>query len=215
MRVSLPLFALATLLLTACQSRPPDDWIPHGTGSMQVAPAFRSAELTQVRRLTILPVFADPRVTDREKEVVRNALQRSFQSANLFEVVAISPDEIRRRYGVTAFSPANPLPPDLFDFIREHTAADAILFVEITSISSYPPLALGLKARIESLQREQTTLWAFDQFFNANDPSVALAAKRFNEPGDPNRGSIQLSPSLFAEFVTTVMADSLSPQRRR
>jgi len=50
---------------------------------------------------------------------------------------------------------------------REY-GADAIMFVDITSLSTYQPLVLGLRAKLASA--DGTILWSFDTLFSASDP---------------------------------------------
>lgn len=202
--IGLPALLLA---LAGCRQTP-DQWISPTTRSMAPPAAYNNPALQNVRRVALMPVWGDTQVRDSERETVQAAVRRSLQTLNAFEIVTVSPGFLEHRYSVDAFSTSAELPNALFAQVREETAADAVMFVEITSISSYPPLALGLKARIESLAG-RGTLWAFDYFFDANRPRVAATAKRYNEPGDPSSGSVLLSPSLFSDFATLQMVESM------
>lgn len=201
--------AVALALLSACQTtKPKTEWIPPFTPAMQTPQAFKVEEIAAVRRVALLPTWGGNLVRETELAQVDAAVRRALQRLNQFEVIVVSREDLRGRFGEEAFSASGMLPATLLSDVAEVTAADAILFLEVTSISSYPPLNLGLKARLEHLP-QGGTLWAFDHYFDAGMPEVAEAAHRASQPTDPSAASVLLSPSRFAYFVTTVMVETM------
>lgn len=215
----LQLFAgIAALgFFSACKStETKTEWIPPFTSSMETPKAYTVEALAAVRRVALLPTWGGDLVRETELAQVDAAIRRSLQSLNQFEVIIVSRADMRGRFGDEAYSASGMLPSTLLQDVAEATAADAILFLEITSISSYPPLNLGLKGRLEQLPAGGT-LWAFDHYFDAGTPEVAQAARRASQPTDPSAASVLLSPSRFANFVTSVMAETMrvSPENAR
>lgn len=214
LRLLLPLAGLALLALGGCKSRDPIDWIPPMTRDMATPKAFQAPELAWVRRVVLLPTHSEGTIRESERAQVDAALRRALQRLNQFETIAAPRDTLRHEFGKESFSASALLPAELLPHLHRETVADAVLFVEITAMSSYPPLNIGLKARLEALPHGGT-LWAFDHFFDGGDPNVAATARRASEPNDPSAASVLLSPSRFAEFVTESLAATLTPTKKR
>lgn len=209
-RVLSVISTVTLIVLTGCKSSETTDWIPSNTPEMLDPAAYAPAPIS-FGRVAVLPIWAGSSVRESQILVVEAALQQSLQSAGRFEIVYPSPTQLEHWFGTSVFTPTQSLPPGLFDRLKIETAADAVLFFEITAMSSYPPLSIGIRSRLERLDGSGT-VWAVDHFFNANDSSVALAARRFQQPNDPNSGSILLSPSQFALFATSELVKTIPPR---
>jgi hypothetical protein len=105
----------------------------------------------------------------------------------------------------------------LFNIYNQY-AADAVLFVDVTAYSPYPPLALGLRTRLAPI-RETEILWATDLHFSAADPSVANSARRHalslaksSGPADLSHTILQ-NPTRFAGYAAAATFATLPPRR--
>lgn len=213
-RATLGVAILLSGLFTGCMHPGPHD--PARVGPF-FAPANYVGEpsLGGVRRVVVLPVWGGhvaPVETVAELDaIVVTALQQSQR----FEVVSLSREDSRRRFGAEAFSSASALPHDLLATLRREFAAEAVLLVDLTAFSAYRPLELGLRAKLAAIDGSRL-IWTFDTLFSAKDPTVANAARQhFLEadkrvPADMTHSALQ-SPSRFATYVSTAMFATLPP----
>jgi hypothetical protein len=123
-----------------------------------------------------------------------------------------------RLVGVRQVDSTGVLPHNLFEQIQRATEADAILLIDVTALSSYPPLKVGLRAKLFEFGSAEL-LWAFDDVFDATQPSVQNAARRHYLEGSDyllmtaDRSPVVLqSPSRFAAYVARTMFRSLPPR---
>lgn len=205
---------LSAGLLAGCMHPGPND--PARLGPF-FTPANHVGEtsLGGVRRVVVLPVWGGqvaPIETVAELDaIVVTALQQSQR----FEVVALSREDSRRRFGAEAFSSASALPHDLLATLRREFAAEAVLLVDLTVFSAYRPLELGLRAKLAAIDGTRL-IWTFDNLFSAQDPTVANAARRHfldadrRVPADMTHSALQ-SPARFATYVTAAMFATLPP----
>jgi hypothetical protein len=173
------------------------------------------ANLGSIRRVVVLPVWVGegtpPESAAALDEVFLTALQQEIR----FEVVSFSRHECRRRYKVEAFSSAAVLPNDLFASLQRDFAADAVLFVDLTTFNPYKPITLGLRSKLATLDGARL-VWTFDNVFSAEAPAAANSARNHfldrdrSVPADLSRVALQ-SPSRFAAYAATSMFATLPP----
>jgi hypothetical protein len=170
-----------------------------------------------LRRVVLLPVcggtFAPVETVAALDPVVAAALEQQHR----FEVVMFPRDEFRRRFHVEEISSVAALPHDLVATLRREFAADGVLFVDLTVFQPYRPLALGLRAKLATLDGAARLVWTFDNVFSADDPAVANAARRHfigsdrgGVPADLSPGVLQ-SPARFAGYAADAMFATLPP----
>jgi len=197
---------LAAGLLAGCASftleEEPLPYVPRNyAGDPQLPPT--------VRRVVLLPV-AGPAGGARLEDLDA-ALLTALQQAQRFEVVPLARATCRRRYGAESFNSAAALPHDfLAQLAREH-AADAVLFVDLTTQRVYPPLALGFRARLATVD-DVRLVWTFDEVIAADDPAVVVAVRRRQyQPGNPvDFGPATLqSPARFGAYAAETMFSTL------
>jgi hypothetical protein len=170
-----------------------------------------------IRRVVLLPAAAGT-VAEPESVVALDAvLVAELQKQNRFEVVTLSRGECRQRFHVDEFSSTGALPHDFMAILRRDYAADAVLFVDVTVFKPYRPLALGLRAKLATVEDGVRLLWTFDNVFSATDEAVANAARhhflesdRHGVPADFTQGVLQ-SPSRFSTYVASAMFQTLPP----
>ncbi len=170
-----------------------------------------------VRRVLLLPVcggsIVPPESAATLEEVFASELQRQLR----FEVVRLSRPECMRRFGAPEFSSTAALPHDFLVTLGREFSADAVLFVDLTSYRAYRPLALGVRAKLATV--EQTRLiWTFDEIFSAEDPAVGNSVRHYYGAADATgiplnaaHGALQ-SPSKFAAYVAAATFNTLPPR---
>lgn len=168
----------------------------------------------EVRRVAVLPV-ADGTgrlpvdfVASYDGGWVQ-ALQRSQRA----EFVSVERETYARwTGGPQAPTSASLLPPEWPDRIRTTTGADAALLLDVTHCSPYPPLSLGLRAKLVRLDTGEV-LWAADELFDSTNPLVARAARRHARAGQWSRASdaiaVLQSPSKFGSYAMNALAATL------
>jgi hypothetical protein len=170
-----------------------------------------------LRRVLLLPLCGGtvmpPETSVALEEVFATELQRALR----FEVVRLSREDCRRKFGAPEFSSASALPHDFLATLGREYAADAVLFVDLTSYRAYRPLALGVRAKLATVEQTRL-LWSFDEIFSADDAAVSNSVKRFYGKGDatgipvsPGHGALQ-SPGKFAAYVAAATFDTLPPR---
>ena len=170
-----------------------------------------------LHRVVLLPVYGGnivpPEMAASLEEVFAAELQKELR----FEVVRLSREECQRRFGSPAFSSVAALPHDFLSALGSDRAADAVLFVDITSFRGFRPLALGVRAKLAAV--EQTRLiWSFDEIFSADDSTVANSVRHYYGASDPSgiplnaaHAGLQ-SPGKFAAYVASAMFNTLPPR---
>jgi hypothetical protein len=170
-----------------------------------------------IRRVLVLPVcggqVASPESTAALDPVVRDALQKQAR----FEVVMLSREDCRHRYGAPEFSSAGALPHGFMEDLGRAYAADALLFVDLTAFRDQRPLALGVRARLVAVAGPRV-VWSFDEIVSGADPAVgrsallhARAGNRSDLPLDTSYRVLQ-SPSEFAAYVADTVFGTLPPR---
>jgi hypothetical protein len=174
-----------------------------------------------IRRVLLLPLSAEGLALSEEN---LNRLDATFLTelnrAARFEVVTITRDELARVTGSRQLNSTSPLPSGFIDRlfnIYNQYAADAVLFVDLTSYSPYKPLTLGVRARLAPI-RETEILWAADILFSAAEPAVANSARRHALALGKSSGPTDLShtilqnPVRFAGYAAAATFATLPPR---
>jgi hypothetical protein len=136
---------------------------------------------------------------------VAEQMRAALLSSGRFEAVFVSSELTQELSGMPAVRSTDPLPAGLFErLVRDH-AIDAVLFVDMTAFQPYPPLRLGVRAKLARCDSRQTVFWAFDTVYDAHLAPVANSARRYAAGGrsdatDTSVGVLQ-SPSRFAGYV--------------
>jgi hypothetical protein len=207
--------ALATLLpllLAACGTLPVDQG-PVRTPSNVRGPAAWPGE---IRRVAVLPAHdASGRLPPEFTATYDAPWQRALAASQRAEFIVLSRDTLRDWYGEESYDSSSALPPGLLERAAAATGAQAVLFLDLTEVTPYPPLALGFRARLV-LPTRGATLWMADEIFDARDPGTARAARidaraRASGPGEPTTAVFQ-SPSRLADHAFGAVAALLPRQ---
>jgi len=212
-----PLALLPLLALAGC--RTPSEFDNARTGPFFSPTNFQAAAVMplEIRRVVVLPVADEGRIPEDTLDNLDTVLQTALGRAQRFEVVPISRPACARLAGTRAIRSVDALPHDFLTRLIADYAADAVLFVDVTSYSPYPPLALGLRAKLVRTDN-QGILWAFDTIFSATDTAVVNAARRQwldtappGTPADFSTTALQ-SPQRFAAYAATAAFATLPPR---
>lgn len=208
---------LSLLLAAGCMTPPYDD--PARLGPF-FTPTNHSGEptLPGLRRVVLLPLAGGDTAPAASLTDLDPVIAKALQQQNRFETVALTRDGCRRLFGVDEISSVSALPADFMATLRREYAADGVLFVDVTAFSAYRPLALGLRAKLATVQ-DVRLVWTFDTIFSAADPAVANSARNYllrgsrtDVPADLSVAVLQ-SPSRFAAYAADAMFSTLPPTR--
>jgi hypothetical protein len=171
----------------------------------------------EIRRVVVLPVADDGALTEETLNSLDTVVRSSLSRAQRFEIVPLPRADCVRLTGGHAIRSVDALPHDLLTRIVNDYAADAVLFVDVTQYSPYPPISLGLRAKLARTD-DRGILWSFDNVFTATDPTVVNAARRYwratapaGAPGDFSVTALE-SPLRFAAYATSATFDTLPPR---
>jgi hypothetical protein len=170
-----------------------------------------------LRRVLLLPVcggtIVPPETATDLEEIFATELQKQLR----FEVVRFTRTDCLRKFGQPEFSSVAALPHDFLAILGRDYAADAVLFLDVTSYHGYRPLALGVRAKLATVEQTRL-LWTFDEIFSADDPAVSNSVRRFfgasdatGIPLNPAYGALQ-SPGKFATYVAAATFATLPPR---
>ena len=170
-----------------------------------------------LHRVILLPVCGGSIVPPETAAAIEEVFATELQKQARFEVVRFSRAECQRRFGVPDFSSVGALPHDFLTTLGREYAADAVLFVDLTSYRGYRPLVLGVRAKLATIEQTRL-LWSFDEIFSADDPSVGNSVRHFYGSVDPSgipldasRAGLQ-SPGKFAAYVGAAAFNTLPPR---
>ena len=173
-------FLSVWLLLISCGCRHVGESV-----SNSLTPSYKPTNFLSIprlpdnlRRVADLPLYFEDG-TSREIETGDGIFSTALRRTLAFEVVSVSHSWLDSRFQVEQLSPSRPLPAGIFAAVRKVYDADAVLFTEITHFHPYRPIAIGVRSSLVDLESGQV-IWAFDDLFDAGEPSVSAGAKRFH-----------------------------------
>ena len=171
-----------------------------------------------VRRVVLLPLAAADGVEAETADSLDAIFVAALERTNRFEVVALSRAECDRVLGARQFVSTGALPNNFMEQIRDHYAADGVMFVDVTVARTMRPLAVGVRAKLATTAKEVQLIWTFDNVFSAGEPAVLNSARRYfianDDSGLPmDRSEIVLqSPSRYAAYVAQATFATLPPR---
>ncbi len=207
-------FALACLALAACTTPPrPADAGPVRVPANVRGPAEWPSGLS---RVAVLPAHdATGRLPAEFVATYDQSWTRALIATQRAEFVAVPRATLLDLAGRETLDSSAPLPARLLQSLAAATGADAILFLDLTQVSPYPPLSLAFRSRLVT-PADAATLWMADEIFDARDPATARGARlearaSARGPGDAAAGILQ-SPSRFADHAFQAVATLLPPR---
>lgn len=178
-------------------------------------PAVWPAAIT---RVAILPLHDNhgtllPASLDQFDQVWARALDATQRA----EFVSVSRSAARDLFGRDPWESTTALRPGWTDRLAAATGAQAVFFVDITSLKPYPPLALGFRIKLVRLS-DATVLWASDEYWDSQNAQHAermkLYQRKFLVRDRVGDGGVALtqSPSLFASCAFNWTLRTLPPR---
>jgi len=170
----------------------------------------------RIKRVAVLPITP---VSSTETFIAGAQLFQPLLFAELgktrkFDLVLISPEQLRQWTGQAALLDYEALPQDFFDRLREGCGCDAVFFTQLTRYYPYQPVAVGWKLSLVEVQGRQI-VWKADELFDAGDTIVANAARHYSGehvhiegPAD-DPAAILGSPSRFGQYSLSAILATL------
>jgi len=212
------LFALGGLIAGSGTASPLSDIFRRASRPDNVF-AYPAKLSLDFRRVAVLPLAAaDTGDLPAGCEALAPVLRAQLVATKKFEVAAVDADGLRRRTGRAAWTGGEVLPPDFLAYLRREYDCDGVLFAELTTYRAYAPMAIGWRFKLVDTRTGQV-LWAADELFDAAQPAVAKAARRFagEKPVWPlldggDDWSAQNSPRQFGGYSAAALLATL-PER--
>ena len=214
MKTGIPFaLALSVLLGSGCMGGFAGRETKNSTANVYRAAVALPATL---RRVAVLPLTTDSiDLTMAEgRDVLQPVLFTELSKTREFELVFVSPAQLRAVTGRAEWNAEETLPLDFFARLHEAFGCDAAIFCRLGRFRAYPPLAVGWDLKlVDGNQRK--VVWAIDEVFDAGDPAVVSAARDYYERGvhtdaplaDPS--SILLSPRRFGQYAASAALSTL------
>lgn len=167
----------------------------------------------KLRRVALLPMHPG-RYGHIDLESVEENFIEELQKRNLFEVVTISPEEMRDHFGSERFSSVEHLPTKLIQKLHDAYAIDGIMFIDLTYFEPYQPVGIGVRAKLLD-GRTGELVWAADELFDASNPAVSNAARKYYQTEStmpyPMHAtqSVLHSPTRFSKYVADAIFQTI------
>lgn len=177
--------------------------------------AQRSLPVT-TRRVAVLPATSDQNQSDLSAglEVMSPIVTEELAKLHRFELVVVSPQQLRIWTGRSAWRAEETLPASLLHQLREQLDCDAVMFSRLTQYRPYAPLAVGLSFKLADIEKGDL-LWAVDEVVDAGEPEVVNGARRYQLVREQlpsslaDSRSILNSPSTFGRYAANAVLQSL------
>ena len=175
---------------------------------------YSTSPLTSsIRRVIFLPLAYESAEGDFLLQLDK-IFAAELNKTKLFEVVPVSREELDNLFAQRQFSSVGTFPSNFLNLLKSEYALDAIMFTDLIYYHPYKPIAVGVRSKLMDLSTGKI-VWAFDNLFDAGDPSISLAARRYNQhynhtafPLNDSKGLLQ-SPMRFSKYVAFEVYRSL------
>ena len=169
------------------------------------------------KRVLVLPVSYDEKGHDFLDELDLVVFQ-FFKRSGIAETIRIPRSLLLSKFGFESISHYQALPHDFLSSLKTEYQGDAILFTHLSSYDPYKPIAIGLNARLVSVD-DMKNIWAFDESFDSGQLGVKMGAIRHQESNGGqsypvyNGNSVLQSPHRFAKYAIYTMFRTLPKLR--
>ena len=170
----------------------------------------------ELRRVAVLPLttLTADALTEAGRDQLEQMLSVELTRTELFEVVRVTPDQLRRWTGRPRWGVTDALPPDLLHRIEQQLGCDGVIFAELTAYRPYPPLAMGWKLHLVAADGTQVW-WTSDVLYDAGNQTVARGAVRYEREYQAHRlpasdpATILRSPGRFGQYTLAASLETL------
>ncbi len=207
------------LLVVGCESRRLSEAVYGPSFSPKNVHRSSDQLAGELRRVAVLPVTCDLAQGDAEagRELLQTILAEELGKTRKCELINVSPDKLRQYTGRKSWTGEEQLPANFFKTLRDELGCDAVLFCRVTQFQAYPPLAVGLSLKLVEAETAKL-LWAVDEVFDAGEPTVVNAARRYQQAREPLPAAladsrvILISPRGFSRYAASSLLATL-PER--
>ncbi len=213
---SLALAAVSVLLFTGCRAtKITDPVIGAGYEPKNVYSTFDTLSVG-IRRVAVLPPTAIEGLTHLQSglETMAPILIEELNRTTKFEVVVVTPEQLRAWTGRTHWRAEETLPADFLVKLQKELRCDGVLFSRLTQYRPFPPLAVGWNLKLAEVATEDL-VWVVDEVFDANNPRVVNSARRYQLEREQlpwqlsDSRSILNSPSGFGRYAAISIFETL------
>ena len=209
-------FLSLAFLLAGCSSLMVEDTVVgpdfHPGNVFLAAPKLDKS----LRTVAVLPLTADPRLADGAAGIMtlEPVLRGELTKQQRFELVFVSPQQLREWTQRTSWTAGDELPPNFFEALRRHVHCDGVLFSQLTQYQAYPPLSLGWRFKLVDGVSYQV-VWSADEIFDSRDHAVSNSARRYQQASQtlgntpPDSKIILTSPDRFAHYSAAALFSTL------
>ena len=148
----------------------------HAPSNAHLAPGGLPADLL---RVAVMPLThgRGNAPADRGVPLLQAVLTEELSRARLFEVVTVTPHRLHGLFNERAIYADAALPFDFLPMLAKETGCQAVLFCELTTYRAYPPIGVGWKLHLFSLE-DGELIWATDEVFDAGQTTVNNSLRR-------------------------------------
>ena len=189
---------------------PPPTFLPDNTFSVGFLP-------NDFAKIAVLPVHLGVEPNNRLVDFLSGVFVNELNSKSQFEAVPLTGAVLQRLAGQASVSSTSTLPAGLLAQIRSETAADGVLFTDLTHYYPYKPITIGVRCKLADAVTGEV-LWAADSVYHAGNQQTQAAALYFQKLHSGSQfplqdsGAILQSPRYFSRFVASTLMDTL-PRR--
>jgi hypothetical protein len=170
-------------------------------GDLKLDNIFISSSLlpSSLKRVVILPLTHEESQVDLSAgcEMLDPVLDAELVKTKRFEVVTASQKTMQGLTGQASWTGTEVLPADFFGSMQRVYGCDAVLFCELTTFHSYPPLMIGWRLKLVDVNT-QRAIWSADVVFDASDAAVSKSAQQFQKQQEGTDKPV----SFFRRVVT-------------
>ena len=215
--LSAALLATAALLLGGCQGSVHRYDARHDTTlgkKREVRNVHQQDALPgHLRRVALLPLHRGD-YDHIEMDTIRQNFLQELLKRNLFEVVQVTPEEMEDLFGEPSFSSVGYLPTKLLGKLHDVYAIDGVMLIDISYYRAYQPVGLGVRAKLLDGHTGDIA-WASDAVFDAANPEVSNAARKYFKTESLNRfpltetRNVLHSPARFSKYVADAVFETI------
>lgn len=169
-----------------------------------------------IRRVAVLPVTSDDTPSDLQygRDLLEPVITEELAKTKKFEVITVTPEQLRAWTGRTSWRAEEPLPADFLKVLKRALECDAVLFGRVSQYRAYPPLTVGFSFKLADVQSGDF-IWAADEVFDSSEPSVVNSARRYQLMREQlpsslaDSRSILNSPGGFGRYAANSVFETL------
>jgi hypothetical protein len=166
-------------------------------------------------RVALLPIYTRETLGSAQQDmdvIFRGELTKALP----YELVQVSRPELMGILHREQISSAEAIPPEAFRALREKYGVSAVMFTDVTLYRPYRPIAIGIRAKLVSMDSLEV-LWAADRVIDSADQTTAQSAIHFADPSTKASSAranqvILQSPRRFAAFAASEIYSTMPVQ---